>query len=107
MSSLQDPSQDPEIEEDSSLSEGRLVAPGSAEGISQLSELSATLQFSQSARLPGLPGAAEQRLLSAEADLNPIKRCPRLQTARIEFLCKDLWPSLSPSLMSGIVGVKM
>ena len=39
------------------MSESRLVAPGSAEGISQLSELSATLQFSQSARLPGLPGA--------------------------------------------------
>ena len=88
------------MEKDFSLTEGRLVAPGSADGIRQLSELSATLQFSQFGRLPRL---RDQRL-SAEADLNPIKTCPRQQTARMEFLSKDLWPSLSPTPMSGIVG---
>ena len=91
---------DPQMEKDSSLTEVQLLAPGSADGISQLSELSATLQFSQFGRLPGL----RDRRLSAEADLKPIKTSPRPRTARMEFLCKDLWPSLSP--MSGIVGVR-
>ena len=93
---------DPEMEKDSSLTEVQLLAPGSADGISQLSELSATLQFSQFGRLPGL----RDRRLSAEADLKPIKTSPRPRTARMEFLCKDLWPSLSPTAMSGIVGVR-
>ena len=93
---------DPETEKDSSLTGVRacwlLVLPMASVNYPNYLPL---------CNFPNLADYLDYDELPAEADLNPIKVCRRPRTARMEFLCKDLWPGLSTTQMSGIAGVKM